>query len=365
MARIARTAGARLERVLAGVRQLADVTTLEDYPPVAIEVADSVVASDVTTFNDIDVEAGRMVVLTRPSDFVYPNGAPELLASHSHEHPLIRNLNETGDGSAFKISDFLSARAFHESLLYRAIYGLIGVEDQMAITMPSVRQHVIGLVVNRGRRSFTEDDRAALNLLRPHLAQAYRLLSEQARLARLVRSARAALEDSATLAIALGEPPEELTPGALVQLYRYFGRPGAASAFPDRVAAWVAREQFKAAGAGAGTAPELLTPLVAHRDGYTLVARLLPGHDGADVIVLRRLTRDEPSARHLQDLRLSTRESDVARLLLTGASNSAIAAALHIAPGTVKKHLDHIYRKLGATNRVAAVRTLLDLPAAR
>ena len=44
------------------------------------------------------------------------------------------------------------------------------------------------------------------------------------------------LRADGTYAIALEDPPRELTPGALVMLYRFFGRPGVADALPASVA---------------------------------------------------------------------------------------------------------------------------------
>jgi DNA-binding CsgD family transcriptional regulator len=41
-----------------------------------------------------------------------------------------------------------------------------------------------------------------------------------------------------------------------------------------------------------------------------------------------------------------------------GESNAQIAAALFVAPSTVRKHLENVYRKLGVTSRVAAVARL-------
>ena len=48
---------------------------------------------------------------------------------------------------------------------------------------------------------------------------------------------------------------------------------------------------------------------------------------------------------------LTRREGEILARLLTGASDEDIAAALVIAPGTLKKHLQHIYRKLQITAR--------------
>ncbi len=52
---------------------------------------------------------------------------------------------------------------------------------------------------------------------------------------------------------------------------------------------------------------------------------------------------------------LSAREIEVLGLVADGASNSRIAAALHISDATVKSHLVHVFSKLGVSSRTAAV----------
>jgi DNA-binding CsgD family transcriptional regulator len=52
---------------------------------------------------------------------------------------------------------------------------------------------------------------------------------------------------------------------------------------------------------------------------------------------------------------LTSREQQVMRLVAEGLSNGEVANALFLAPGTVRKHLDNIYAKLGVHNRTAAV----------
>jgi DNA-binding NarL/FixJ family response regulator len=51
---------------------------------------------------------------------------------------------------------------------------------------------------------------------------------------------------------------------------------------------------------------------------------------------------------------LSPRELDVLRHLVSGLSNKEIAAALHMAPSTVKHHLERIFTKLDAKDRTQA-----------
>jgi DNA-binding CsgD family transcriptional regulator len=52
---------------------------------------------------------------------------------------------------------------------------------------------------------------------------------------------------------------------------------------------------------------------------------------------------------------LTHREREVLDLIATGATNAAVAEALFVSPGTVKKHLDNIYAKLDVGSRTGAV----------
>lgn len=67
---------------------------------------------------------------------------------------------------------------------------------------------------------------------------------------------------------------------------------------------------------------------------------------------------------------LTERETQILQLVADGRTNAAIAHALQVSPRTVAKHLEHIYRKLGVSNRAAAVSRMTmpgplthDLPA--
>ncbi len=57
---------------------------------------------------------------------------------------------------------------------------------------------------------------------------------------------------------------------------------------------------------------------------------------------------------------LTEREAEVLRLLCRGMNNRDIAAALFIAPKTARNHVEHIYLKIGAGNRVSATLFALD-----
>jgi DNA-binding CsgD family transcriptional regulator len=53
-------------------------------------------------------------------------------------------------------------------------------------------------------------------------------------------------------------------------------------------------------------------------------------------------------------LDLTSREADVLLCITRGCSNIEIGTNLGISPRTVKKHLEHIYSKIGVKSRLAA-----------
>ena len=69
-------------------------------------------------------------------------------------------------------------------------------------------------------QGFSERDVSVLNRLRPHLSQAWYNAKDQDHLQSLLRVAVDAAADGGAEVIVLSDPPHELTPRALVSLYR-------------------------------------------------------------------------------------------------------------------------------------------------
>jgi len=75
----------------------------------------------------------------------------------------------------------------------------------------------------------------------------------------------------------------------------------------------------------------------------------------ADVIIENGFSlRRKQAANHVYPHDLTRREVEILGLLTLGASNDVIADKLFISPHTVRTHLNHIFRKIKVTSRLAA-----------
>ena len=82
---------------------------------------------------------------------------------------------------------------------------------------------------------------------------------------------------------------------------------------------------------------------------------MLPSITSKVMAEFSRLSRMAPAPLEALSEQLSPRETEILRLVATGASNRDIAEILVIAEGTVKNHLTNILGKLNAKDRMQAV----------
>ena len=344
--------------VLGVIHDVAGAGGRDEFDASALRGLTGLVRSDVTSLNEIDPAAGRLVFLAEPPSFVFPDEASERFAELAHQHPLIRQHLASGDGSAIKVSDFLDRAAWHQTEIYRRFFAWVGVEHQMSITLPAPAPIVVGFAFNRSDRDFDERDRGVLNLVRPHLAQSWRRAREYERLDALLGAATGALDQAGSGVIVLSDPAQELTAGAMVSLYRFFGRPAPHDPFPPRVRHWLDGQVARSRDASSGL--ELARPLRAGLDNRQLVLRYLPGvHGRADMILLDERATTATST--LQQIGLTEREVTVLQLVGSGAGNAEIARQLSLSIWTVKRHLGNIYAKLGVSSRVRAAALALEI----
>src|SRR5262249_26655882 len=230
------------------------------------------------------------------------------------------------------------------------------MEHQIALTLPSAPSVLIGLAFGRGKPDFSERERTLLNLLRPHLIQAYRsaevLTRREQELARL----RQGLEALPCGLIVLAHDggvrlwPEQARRG----LAEYFGRSARQTQrLPDSLHRWVGQQCV--ALRQDDNIPPPRQPLCVEREGKRLVVRLISDEAGAEDVLVLEEQRAAGTAKLLEPLGVSLREGEGLWGGGQGETKSAIAPHLAISARTVGEQLEHVYQKLCVEPRTAAI----------
>lgn len=338
--------------VLDVVQAITSIDNLDEFGPAVLEGVSRLVAFDHSSFNEVDPIGGRSSVVFHPSREP-PEWERTAWNRWSHQNPMLMHMMRTGDGSTHRLSEYLTREELHRIELYVQLYGPLRTEFQMAFALPAPQPLVIGVALNRERHDFDSDEVTIAEALRPHVMQAYRriqLIAEQRRA--MTRIAGALAEEGRAFQI-LDDPVDGLP---AVLLDRHFG-PRQDNRLPVPVATWVEDERTASAHGPLG---RLQQPLVSIRDNRRLVVRYVSASPGEPEM----LSLDERIAEHdaqpLQRLGLSRRQAEVLWWLTKGASSATIAREMRVAVGTVKKHLDQVYRRLGVSSRAAAVAQAFD-----
>jgi DNA-binding CsgD family transcriptional regulator len=245
----------------------------------------------------------------------------------AHQHPICEYVEESGDFRTLKISDFLTRAQLHRLELYDEQLRPFGFEHWLMLPLRSPPWRERGFNLLRGGRDFSERDRNVLDLLAPHLLRLIRNIE----LRRRLRVALAALDagdvDQGVVLLDPNARVDHATPRARGLLAKYF--PAIGAGLPQPVAEWLA---------------DATHSLVRARGTHRIVI---------DRIDQRLLVREEP----IEAAKVGTltpREQQVLEWVAQGRTNAEIAAILVTAPGTVRKHLENIYAKLGVHTRTAA-----------
>lgn len=90
---------------------------------------------------------------------------------------------------------------------------------------------------------------------------------------------------------------------------------------------------------------------------YRLLSDARTGHDDDP---LHSVSGDPSFFERATSLGLTEREAEILAHLASGKSNKQIAGVCELSPGTVRKHTENIYRRLGVNNRVSATLVALD-----
>jgi hypothetical protein len=135
------------QRLLEFVGEAYSFDGLAEFRTGLLEVLDRAIPSDWVSFNEVDADPRQTVVLVVPP---LPENLLETFTRLAHENPILAEVRRTGDGRPRRFSDLIEREALHRLPLYREFYRLVGVESQVAFTLPARPPLVLGIAMCRG-----------------------------------------------------------------------------------------------------------------------------------------------------------------------------------------------------------------------
>jgi DNA-binding CsgD family transcriptional regulator len=350
------------------IQQLYALQNPQTFGLDALTIVNQLVPSEIPTFFSTNF-ATHQVKFTFQPDF--PGLTAEMdavILEHFGEHPIVQNLPITLSG-AHKISDFINPGELHRlEGLYQQHLRLLGMEEQMTFFLPDTgssrlsddqknQTERLGFSLPRSRCNFTERDRLMLNLLRPHLAQAYANTQHCQRLEQDLNQLQQSLNCLGLIILDADLQVQSIAPQSTIWLATYFTQSTSHRQLPDHLRAWITHQIAHRTNASA--LPQALTPLRIQLADRELTVRLVIEQRDNRYLLLLEEQSLSPSY-SLAVLGLSQRETELLDWVIQGKDTATIAEAMSIAKGTVRKHLENLYRKLGVTSRTAAIAQALE-----
>ncbi len=330
-----------LRQALAFVHEAAAIDGPDPFPPPILALLRELVPCAAVSWHEWRVDNGHVRIQLSSTDAERTASVWEAYPHYRHEDPLPGGCPHVGRcvpaivGQAIRLSDLISQRAFRRSGLYAHVCSPLGVNHVMKLFLPVRKGVARSFVFDRARRDFSDRDTAVVDLLLPHLLD----LEDRARSRRVYSALAPGVDIDGEIVVVNTAGRIELASDGARKLLRSFGLVDRGDGVAAEVEQWLR---------GASRT------LAVDRGSRRLTIGRLGGDENTLMLTERRSRADGVG-------RLTARERELLALVDEGLSNAEIAARLWIAPGTVRKHLDNVYAKLGVRNRTAALARLRQL----
>ncbi len=163
--------GSTSERLLELIGDTHGLLDIDEFRGELLPAVRRAVPADWISLNDIGSDPDTMVGIVEPQ--IAP---PErdVFARYAHENPLIDHYARTHDGRVRRFSDVTTAERLHALNIYIEFYKPLGIEHQLAFTLPHRPERILAVALSRTTHDFTDAECALLERARPFLIQSYR-----------------------------------------------------------------------------------------------------------------------------------------------------------------------------------------------
>lgn len=332
----------------------------EDFTSHIVHSCSDLIQMEACSYNDMRPQQRFAAYKVWPGNYPVISQVAEVLGRYGHQSPLIRHFIQTGDETAYRMSDVCAVRTFRKTDLFNEFYRPLRIIHNLSALIAGSGQALIGMGFHRSTRNFTDQEVALINLIRPHLQQAFTNAmtitghtDEQAAVDHTIENTMGAV-----VCVGTGGRIRWESSSAAALLNQFaLRRPFRNDCISPLLRAWLTRQQSHWDTSKNVLPP--LTPLEIHQGAAVLRIRYLR-HAEQHLLILE----DQGATRHreaLQRTGFSRREIDVLVSVLAGKTNREIGMLLGISSRTVQKHLERLYARLGVENRHAATIALQDL----
>ncbi|MBW4657649.1 MAG: hypothetical protein KME15_03170 [Drouetiella hepatica Uher 2000/2452] len=394
-----------LQQVCQFLQQLNTIVHLSEFPTRLLSILSMVIESDFTLMagtaadqvgsfkhNPNDQSGKKILASVLVANDTNMLTRTNISMSYFLQNPVTIHYLSTGDSRAHKISDFLNeSEMYQREALYGEFLEPLGMLDQMSLVVteqqPFTPKHTefdrelinnwvvkltptsvcldeelpdLVVIIHRDRRNFSERDREILNLLAPHILQAYKNSQMISQMQWEYKRLNQFLDQTSSIVINRDGSTKFVTERAEKLMRKYFSAaPYEKNSLPEMMKDWLQKRLANWAIGADLSAPTPLLRVI--QDKHTLVVRLFI--DSANDQYLLTLEEQAPldlSFALLQKLGLSQRESEILHWIFRDKSNQQISEILHLSHRTVQKHCENIYDRLGVNNRSAAITQILQ-----
>jgi DNA-binding CsgD family transcriptional regulator len=344
------------QRVLAAAYDLHRHRDPATYPARLARVAAQVVPCDSALLAAFEPVSGELRLDSWPAEQFERIDREEVVRLHQADHPFVALCRVSRSARALRLADLAPRDEFARTGLHSKLYRFLGIEHQLLMLVASPDSRWRALVLNRRSGEFSEEERAALEALWPHITLAQRNLRRSTRAKAPTLTEDAPEDASGVIVIRSTGTITLCNEQARVWLAEFFDAVFLARnvTLPAPLMQW-AQQRIGDEGGGRRLRVVRRDAFVVSRGDHCLVADLIVDH-GKDLHLMRmqKVALNAPAA-SLEALGVTPREAEVLSWVAQGKTNREVGMILGSSARTVQKHLEHIFQKIGVESRTAAI----------
>ncbi|MDP3090776.1 MAG: hypothetical protein Q8N04_08875 [Nitrospira sp.] len=184
-----------IRRMLGFLQALYVLRPQQEFSGYLVAAIPTIISTDASSYNEINSRMGTASYQGWPPDHPDIPDSREILGRYAHQSPLIIHAERSPSATAAKMSDFVSHRTFKTSTLFNEFYRPLRLHFNMGARLTHEPGPLVAVGLLRARRDFTSHDVMLLNVMSPHLIQAYHNAAAITRMQEQVTASSETLEE--------------------------------------------------------------------------------------------------------------------------------------------------------------------------